>query len=521
MPRKTLLTFASSLDPYYREPHDDGRQKGPVLSILAQRAFDCVVVLGRPHRHDEMERTCAAIRDLHPRVAVEVNRLEAADTTHHAELLAHLRPVLARVLREHPADAFSLSLLSCPPEIHACLVLIVAAGEFPARLINYRRTVHDGLAGPRLLRELDWSQPHARLDPEKLAQLSARRDRWDDAEQQSPGGLVPRHYFTARSVEQALVLCRHDAPLLIQGEPGTQKQLFAALLHQLGARQNGPLIIFNCATLPVPLFEAVIFGEDGPNNEGKLRQTDGGTLVLIKCQHIPSSVFERLLLAAADGHYYPHARSRTSVRLNTRLIFTTDRDLDKEVRQGNFSPVAWRKLQLNTVTLPPLREHSADIALLAHEELDRVNRTLPRPKRLSTGALAKLESHPWPSNISELRRVIEHAVVQSEQATIQAADIALDLALNMANVFSPAAPRIREGFSLEDYLRTVKYDLVRSVLRKTANNQSEAARLLGVTPQAVSKYMQALRPAPPSDRNSPRRRWTGASDPRRDGAESR
>jgi len=160
---------------------------------------------------------------------------------------------------------------------------------------------------------------------------------------------------------------------------------------------------------------------------------------------------------------------------------------------------------LNTVSLLPLREHPADIALLAHDELERLNRTLPRPKRFASGALAKLESHAWPSNISELRRVIEHAVVQSEQPTIQAADIALDLALNMANVFNPAAPRIREGFSLEDYLRTVKYELVRSVLRKTGNNQSEAARLLGVTPQAVSKYMLALRPGNPGSPQKRRR----------------
>ncbi len=160
---------------------------------------------------------------------------------------------------------------------------------------------------------------------------------------------------------------------------------------------------------------------------------------------------------------------------------------------------------MNTVSLLPLREHPADIALLAHDELERLNRTLPRPKRFASGALAKLESHAWPSNISELRRVIEHAVVQSEQPTIQAADIALDLALNMANVFNPAAPRIREGFSLEDYLRTVKYELVRSVLRKTGNNQSEAARLLGVTPQAVSKYMLALRPGNPGSPQKRRR----------------
>jgi DNA-binding NtrC family response regulator len=495
MPRQTLVTFTGAHDPYFREPHEDGWQRGPVLTVLAQRKYDHVVLLGRPHRQEELERTHAAVRERHPRTSVEVRPLELGDTTHHAEILAQLRPLLGDLRRARPDDSYTLSLLSCPPEIHASLVLIVAAGEFPARLLNLRRTVHGGLAGPSQLRELDWSEPLARLDAAKLAQLSSRRDRWDDAEQQGPGSLVPRHHFTVRAVEQALQLCQHDTPLLIRGEPGCQKQLYAALIHQLGPRQHGPLIIFNCATLPAALFAAVLFGEEGREADGKLHHADAGTLVLIKCQHIPPATFERLLQAVAEGQYYPAGRHRQPVRVNCRLIFTTDRDLDTEVRQRRFSAEAWRQLKLNTVTLPPLREHPADIALLAHDELERLNRTLPRPKRFSSGALAKLESHAWPSNISELRRVIEHAVVQSEQPTIQAGDIALDLALNMANVFNPAAPRIRAGFSLEDYLRSVKYELVRSVLRKTANNQSEAARLLGVTPQAVSKYMRALQPA--------------------------
>lgn len=503
MPRQTLVTFAGAHDPYFREPHEDGWQRGPVLTVLAQRQYDHLVLLGRPHRHEELERTRAAVRERHPRVSVEIRPLELADTTHHAEILAQLRPLLAALRATRPDDTYTLSLLSCPPEVHACLVLVVAAGEFPARLLNLRRTVHGGLAGPSQLRTLDWSEPLAHLDPAKLAQLSERRDRWDDAEQQGLGALVPRHHFTVRSIEQALQLSRHDAPLLIRAEPGCQKQLFAALVHQLGPRQHGPLIIVNCATLPPALFEPVLFGEEGREADSKLGQAAGGTLVLIKCQHIPAPTLDRLLQAAEAGHHYPAGRDRQPVPVDCRLIFTTDRDLDAEVRQRRFSAAAWRQLKLNTVTLPPLRDHPADIALLAHEELERLNRTLPRPKRFSAAALAKLESHAWPSNISELRRVIEHAVVQSEQPTIQAADIALDLALNMANVFNPAAPRIRAGFSLEDYLRTVKYELVRSVLRKTANNQSEAARLLGVTPQAVSKYMRALQPGPGG---KPRRR---------------
>ena len=492
MARATLLTFVSYRDPYQTDNHEDGKLMGPVLTVLDERKFDRVVLFSRPHRRDQVERTRLALRESHPRLAVEIHELAIADSTYHPGILAVLRPALAKIRRAQPDDEYSISLLSGTPEIHACWVLIAVAGEFPARLLNYRRTVHNGLAGPRLLRELDWSHPLAAIKPETLALLSTRRDRWDDIEQQGPAGNMPRHYFIRRSLEQAVQLSRHTTPLLIQGEPGTQKHLMAALVHQLGARHTGPLVIFNCATLPNDLFEAAFFGEAGDEAGGKLRQADGGTLTLIKIQHVPPPVLARLFKASDDGYYYG-AGSRVPVKTSVRLIGTTDRNLEEEVRLGQFPADIWRRLQASMVRLPPLRERPGDAARLAREELERLNRTLPRPKRFSPGALAKLESHAWPSNVSELRRVIEQAVVNAEQTVIQPGDIDLDLSVNLTNTFASAVPRIREGFSMEEYLRTIKHSLVQSVLRKTRGNQSEAARLLGVSPQAVSKLLKNSR----------------------------
>jgi DNA-binding NtrC family response regulator len=176
--------------------------------------------------------------------------------------------------------------------------------------------------------------------------------------------------------------------------------------------------------------------------------------------------------------------------VNVRLILTTERDFEEEVRLGNLTAGIWRRLRTALITLPPLRERPGDIALLAKDELDRLNRTLPRPKRFSSAALAKLESHRWPSNVSELRRVVEHAVLTSEQSAILPDDLDFELAVNLANVFTAAVPRLREGFSIMDYLRAVKVELVRGAMRKTGGNQSKAALLLGLTPQAVSQILR-------------------------------
>ncbi len=487
MPRKTLLSFVGHRDPYANVAHDDGLYKGPLLTLLDERKFDRVLLLGRPHRESQVERTRAVLRELHPKLAVELRQVMLSDSTCHSEILAELRKVLHKLRQDAPADDYTISLLGCTPEIHACWVLIHVAGEFPARLINYRRSVHNGLAGPRTLRELDWTRPLASIPPETIAALADRRERHDDSELQGPGATVPRHYFARRSLDQAVFLSRHPVPVLIHGEPGTQKHYMAALIHQLSSRHDGPLLILNCGTIPDQLFESAFFGEPGEEHSSKLNQADGGTLILLKIQQVPGPVLSRLFKAMDDGYYYNGARSRVPVRINVRLIGTTD--LDDESSRTRFPAEVWRRLQSSLIRLPPLRERPGDISLIAHDELERLNRALPKPKRFAPDALGRLESHTWPSNVSEVRRVVEQAVLNAQQSTIHAADIELDLSTNLSHVFAGTAPRIRAGFSLIDYLRSVKHELVRSALRKTGNNQSETARLLGVTPQAVSKYL--------------------------------
>lgn len=489
MARQTLISFVGLRDPYAFDPNEDGRYKGPVLTLLDERGFDRVILLVRPLRADHAERTRQALRELHPNINVQMVDIELVDSTNHPEILTRLRGVLNRIRSEALDEEWSVSLISGTPEMHACWVLLAVAGELPAKLLNFRRTTHNGIAGPRFLRELDWSEPLAALSSETLSLLTARRDRWDDADQQGAAHSTPRHYFSRATLELAVNLSRHHAPLLVKGEPGTQKHLFAALVHQFSNRASGPFVIFNCATTPVGVIDSLLFGEDGTDEESKLRQTDGGTLVMLKAQQLPSALILRLLKAVDDGQYY-RLKGVIPVKMNVRLIFTTERDFEEEVRLGNLTAEIWRRLRTALISLPPLRERPRDIALLAKDELDRLNRTLSRPKRFSSAALAKLESHRWPSNVSELRRVVEHAVLTCEQSAIQPDDLDFDLAVNLANVFTAAVPRLRAGFSIMDYLRAVKVELVRGAMRKTGGNQSKAARLLGLTPQAVSQILR-------------------------------
>lgn len=491
MSRRTLVTFVGLRDPYYHEPFDDGRQLGPVLSVLSERSFERVILLIRSFRQEQGEATRVVLEKRQPSLQVVVKTVHWSDSTYHPEILAELRRVWALLLKDAPDDDFTVSLLSGPPEVHACWVLLHTAGEVVARLINATRTVHDGLAGPRGLRELEWSQPLAKITPEALSMLTPQRERFDESDLQDPTTMVPRHFFARRTLEQSVLMSRHRSPVLICGETGTQKHYLSAMIHRLSRRQAGPLIVLNCGSIPTHLFEVVLFGESVEGGDGKLVQADGGSLVLLKLHQIPGEMLLKLFRALDDGSFYARG-SRRATKMDVRLLATTDRDLEDEVRLGRFPAEIWKRLQASVLRLPPLRERKDELLALANEELERLNRSLPRPKRLSRAAVARLESHTWPSNVSEFRRVLEQAVVSAEGPVIDASDLDFDLGVNLSNLFTSLEPRMHRGFSLTSYLRNLKYELVRSALRKTGGRQSEAARLLGVTPQAVHKYSTAL-----------------------------
>jgi len=495
MPRSTLLVFATRQDPWTCDAGEETPRPGPILAALAERSFDRVVILWRPQRRESAERAVAAARESHPRTAFELEAVEFRDPCHHPEVLSQLRQSLKRVRARGPEDELAVLLTDDPAELHACWVILVLAGELPARLFNFRRAASGGAAAPRVLREVRWRDSTPELSLGLLAFMSDKRGELYDEAAVLQEGRTGDHLFTPRTLEAAVHLARSPLPVLIQSEPGTQKTLFAALLHQLSGR-DGQMVVFNCATVPPEFAEAALFGEVEGDGlvPGKLQLADRGTLLLIKFPKLAERLQLAVLRAAEEGEIRP-VGAKGRQRVDLRIVVTTDLDLALEVTRGRCHAEVFRRLRANLVRLPPLRERHRDLPVLIRGELERANRREPRPKRLNPAALAKLESHSWPSNISELRRVIEQAFLNAAGTTIAPGDIEFDLSTNIENHFVPAPPRIRRGFSIETYLRGVKRELVQIALRKTNGNQSEAARMLGVTPQAVNKFLRTTRSA--------------------------
>ncbi len=233
-------------------------------------------------------------------------------------------------------------------------------------------------------------------------------------------------------VESAQRAARSDASVLLLGESGTGKELFARSIHQWSPRQAMPLIVINCVALTETLLENELFGHErgaftgaDRQQKGKLEMADGGTVFLDEIGDMSLPLQAKLLRVLQDREFQRVGGSKT-VSVNIRIIAATNKDLKKAVKAGEFREDLYFRLNVITLTLPPLRERRGDIQDLAQFFLNRHAKDAKRPHMtLSTEALDALSRYAWPGNIRELDNVIARAVVLSPTDKIEPSMLAL------------------------------------------------------------------------------------------------
>lgn len=233
-------------------------------------------------------------------------------------------------------------------------------------------------------------------------------------------------------VDAAQKAAKSDAGVLLLGESGTGKELFARSIHQWSHRCAMPLIVINCVALTETLLENELFGHErgaftgaDRQQKGKLEMADGGTVFLDEIGDMSLPLQAKLLRVLQDREFHRVGGSKT-VSVNIRIIAATNKDLRQAVKAGQFREDLYFRLNVITLTLPPLRERRGDIPALAQFFLSRHIRDAKRPgMRFSPEALEVLTRYPWPGNIRELDNVIARAVVLSSKDTIEPDMLAL------------------------------------------------------------------------------------------------
>jgi two-component system, NtrC family, response regulator GlrR len=246
------------------------------------------------------------------------------------------------------------------------------------------------------------------------------------------GALVGESESFARAIKNIPPLAQSDATVLICGETGTGKELFARAIHYHSPRRNKPFIPVNCAALPDHLFENELFGHvkgaftDATSSEsGLIAEAEGGTLVLDEVDTLSSAAQAKLLRFLQNGEYRPLGSSRT-VTASVRIIAATNTDLFERVKAKLFREDLYFRLNALSVIIPPLRGRIEDVVHLANHFLAQYARERNTERRgISSEALSKLMAYEWPGNVRELEGLILRALVMTTSATLQPEDINL------------------------------------------------------------------------------------------------
>jgi DNA-binding NtrC family response regulator len=283
--------------------------------------------------------------------------------------------------------------------------------------------------------------------------------------------------------------------VVIQGESGTGKGVAARVLHAMSDRASGPFVDVNCAALPEKLAESILFGYTkgaftgaARDQAGKFEQADGGTLFLDEIGELPLELQPKLL-KILDDHKVERIGGRTSHTVDVRVVAASNRDLQREVATGGFREDLYHRLSYGLIQLPPLRERREDIRGIALAIVARLNRSLRMPKQLAPGALLKLEQQDWPGNVRALENAVGRSMLLCPRDTLEAEDLLLEPSAPGTDAL-PGLPTPAEGFSLEGFLEAARKQLILKALDASNGNQSQAARLLGLSPQAVHKFVK-------------------------------
>ncbi|MCS6924355.1 MAG: sigma-54 dependent transcriptional regulator [Candidatus Binatia bacterium] len=342
-----------------------------------------------------------------------------------------------------------------------------------------------------------------------------------DGNQRSGGGapfsgetheFITGHPRMLALLKFAAEVARSQASVLIHGESGTGKELLARFIHARSRRRGGPFVAVNCAALPEGLLESELFGyERGAftgavtRKPGKFELAHTGTLLLDEVSELPTPLQAKLLRVLQEREV-DRVGGRQPLRVDIRVIATTNRDLRQMIRAGTFREDLFYRLNVIPLYLPPLRERIEDIELLAQAFFTRHGY---KDASLSPQAVARLKAHPWRGNVRELFNVLERAAIVAAGEVIRPEHLLLEEVEGCRTVTachpSPASPLapletgpagpdgdvIRAGMSVQE----MEERLIRKTLAQVNNNRTQAAKLLGITVRTLRNKLKQYQAA--------------------------
>ncbi|HEY1956389.1 MAG TPA: sigma 54-interacting transcriptional regulator [Polyangiaceae bacterium] len=298
-------------------------------------------------------------------------------------------------------------------------------------------------------------------------------------------GVVGKSSPIQRALALLDRLATSDAPVLLTGETGTGKEVFARALHLASSRSARPFVVANCAAIPHTLFEAELFGHRRSaftgavrDHAGYVRDAEGGTIFLDEIGELPLELQPKLLRLLQDRRVWPVGADAEQIA-DVRIVAATNRDLEQEVAAGRFRADLFFRLNVADVHLPPLRDRASDVAPLAKHFLEKLGST----QELTTKAMRALMAYAWPGNVRELENVVHRASLLAGGGRIESRHLP-------ARVRAGATSKTASG--LAEKKRASEREAIEAALRATGNNLTHAAKQLGLTRQGLQFKLKQL-----------------------------
>jgi two-component system response regulator HydG len=323
-----------------------------------------------------------------------------------------------------------------------------------------------------------------RVENKQLKQEIRRRDKT----------AVTRPIGKSKRFLEVLKLAEHVSPtestVLIQGESGTGKEVVARYIHNLSNRVDGPFLSINCGALPENLLESELFGHVKGSFTGAVRDKQGlfaaargGSFFLDEVGEMPPSLQVKLLRVLQEREAIPVGATE-AIPVDVRIIAATNRDLEEEIRRGNFRSDLFYRLNVIALNLPPLRDRRDDLLLLIEAFLQNLaQETGSEAKALASEALDAVMVYEWPGNVRELENALEHAVVLSRGNLIEATSLPERITKRRKE------PLVAERSYRNPTLEVIERAYIMWVLQAEGGNKTRAAEVLGIDPSTLYRKL--------------------------------
>ena len=340
------------------------------------------------------------------------------------------------------------------------------------------------------------------LDVVQRAEKALAADTGDEDDRETGVDDLPDSDIVACSAPMVAVyktiakVAPTDATVLVQGETGTGKELIARMIHRISARAAHPFAAVDCGTIAPSLLESELFGAlkgayTGADRDrvGVLEAAHKGTVFLDEIGDIDPGFQAKLLRFLQEREVRPLGAQKAK-SVDVRVISATNKNMQKMVDEGKFREDLWFRLNTVPIDLPPLRERTGDVKLLAHSFLARYNERYQVPTKLLDSGLKALEEYTWPGNVRQLQHLIERLSILAPENRIDQAAVRRAIAESQPG-----------GETVTETLADAEADQIRKVMTAVGNNKSRAARILGIERKTLYRKLQEYGVSAPSGEN--------------------